>query len=319
MGLSPALVAKKFGILVFCSFYASFLSWAPDERFKDFENYLNYTDSSSFLFLSSYSKGVLEVLGNEPVWLFLNIFLSQFFESEYVVRSIIFLSSFFVSYFAIRSRPSSIFILCIFLLFPGFIKNYLIHLRQGAAIAVFMIGWGVANKGVKWTFILISPLVHSSFFFIVFLMIFNYFLKRQKFAFDFVVVINILAALFVGFGMGSAASILGARQASADDLSVSDGSGLGFILWLILLCVMATSGRNFVRKFYFQISIIIFYISTYWISSKSARIFESGVLLVFLTAIDLPGWRRSFFLGIIISVSIISWLSVIDSPGWGFI
>ena len=90
-------------------------------------------------------------------------------------------------------------------------------------------------------------------------------------------------------------------------------------IWLLIFLIWLTEGRKFLYKFSFQSGIIIFYLSTYWLIEVTARIFESGILLILIASLNLTGVRRLVFCFLIIVFSLALWISNLFQPGLGFV
>jgi len=162
----PSLVYRLI-TLVLAFAYGSILASLPLDVFKDRANYMRYAASSWDIFGSYWSHGTVVALANEPVWLLLNSFLANFLSAETVLRIIIFVPAVVVARFVLLQSPKDFVWLLLFLIFPQVIKNYIIHLRQGEAIAVFLVGWSIQSKPWRWMLMGIAPFIHSSFFLIL--------------------------------------------------------------------------------------------------------------------------------------------------------
>jgi len=147
--------------------YSGTLSQIPTELYKDFGNYLIYAEGSWPRLQRMLNQGVLPTLANEPVWLLLNSIMGSFLEPETVVRTMIFVSGSVVAWLALRRRPEHFVWLLIFLLIPTVLKNHVLHLRQGVAIAVFSWVWFSPNRIVSAILMALTPFIHASFFFIL--------------------------------------------------------------------------------------------------------------------------------------------------------
>jgi hypothetical protein len=112
--------------------------------------------------------------------------------------------------------------------------------------------------------------------------------------------------------------VLGARQAAQYDFHMTEVSGLGFVLWFVIFVLWVFEGRSFLREHVFETGMIVFYLSTYWLIEVTARIFESGMLLVLLAGLALPGWRRLGFLAVIVAYGSATWLLRTGQPAMGF-
>lgn len=309
----------RLAMLALSLLYGFVLSQLPDIQFKDFSNYLVYGDSS-WLIASRYAEGgLLHLLSNEPVWLLMNAGLELFLEPETVVRTIIFLGGSSIAWLIFTHYPQHFIWLILFLLLPQVVKNYLIHLRQGAAIAIFLWGWFAPQRIARLVLLILTPFIHASFFFIIVLLSLTWFLRKIRFAADLRTIAYIAIAISVGLSLGFLAQLFEARQSATYAFVRTDVSGLGFALWLMVCLTMLSAGNRWLREHSFETSIVIFYLATYWLIEVTARIFEGGLMLVLLAGLALPGWRRQLFLGLVIGAGIFSWSLRIGTPGLGFV
>ena len=304
--------------LVFALAYSLALCQIPDTSFMDFQNYLNYVEHSSLWLSLNLCNGLLVVFSNEPVWLLLNSVLAQVFDPQIVVRIIIFFSAFSVAWLILRHHPKHFVWLILFLFLPQIITNYLNNLRQGAAIAIFLWGWYSVSRPWRWLLLGIAPLVHASFFFILVLLWLTWALKAIRFDPLLRAMAFVAVGIIAGFGTGWLAQAVGARQAGVYDFQRPDVSGLGFLLWSIILVVFFTAKRIYLRKYAFETGVILFYLSTYWLFGITARIFESGLVLVLIAGLMLPGWRKQVFLAVVLGSGMLQWILRLGQPALGF-
>jgi hypothetical protein len=304
---------KTYDVFAFvvAAVYAIVLASLPLLEFRDRANYLIYGYASDLILQRNLAQGITTVLSNEPVWLLINIILASFLSPEQIIQVIIAFSAFIVSWITLRTRPRQFVWLLVFLLFPSVVKNYIIHLRQGLAIAIFMIGLLVIKPRIlSWLFIGITPFIHASFFFVVGLL----FLSRasRRLRLDSYLSIILFAAITIGIvgALEWVASGLGARQASEYELRGGVVvSGVNFVFWLIMLLLMVIQGRTFLRQHRFVISSIIFYLGTYFFTPITARVFESTLLLVLVSGLDLTGWRGHTFRFAVLGYGALQWAS----------
>lgn len=313
------LLSKKYFLpLFFAFFYAYILAQLPDNSFKDFNNYLIYAESSWLILLQNLNGGLLAFLANEPLWLIINSGLALSFGSENVVRTIIFFSAASTAFFVLNKYPKYFILLVVILLLSQIIKNYLIHIRQGLAIAVFLGGWLAANKNSRWVLMGLTPFIHTSFIFILLLL----FLARLLRAIRFTPILNstffIVAGIAISQLLRLAAEMLGARQAGEYAFVQAEVSGAAFFLWLVIACIMLTAHKFWQREHIFEIGIVFFYLATYWLIEVTARIFESGLIVVLLAGLSLSGWRRPVFFGTVLCAGGLSWILSFDLPSLGF-
>lgn len=318
-GIVPIKPSLNYQLLVFALAvaYGGLLSSLPLDIFKDRANYLIYAEHSWQILERYRDAGPLAVLANEPLWLLLNTALGAVFSPQITLRTIIFVPATLVAWLVLRQDQRQFIWLLLFLLLPQVIKNHIIHLRQGVAIAVFFAGWFVRWQPIRWILIAAAPFIHSSFFFVLFLLIIVKLMRRLRLAADFRTLLTAGAAVSVGDAYELAGS-LGARQAELYTAPAEAISGFGFAFWALGFIVMYLQGREFLRQYAFEVSTIVFFLGTYFFSPVTGRIFESTVLLVLLSGLRLTGWRYLAFIGLFMIYMLQLWLMRIGQPGFGW-
>ena len=309
---------QRFSILCISIAYGYVMSQLPDIEFHDFYNYLGYADNSLIILLRNFQNGIAAFLSNEPVWLIINAGLRMQLGTEAVVRTIIFFSAFSFAWLVLRHHPKQFIWLILFLFLPQVIKNYLIHLRQGVAIAIFLWGWFSVKGYLRWLLIGLAPFIHASFFFILFLLALTQILRILRFASGLKAITYGSAGLVVALSMGALAELVAARQGEFYTFAQSGGSGLGFLLWVLILILMISTGKTWLRKHAFECGLVIFYIVNYWLNEVSGRIFESGLIVVLIACLSLPGWKKYTFLVLVISTGALTWFLRTWQPAFGF-
>jgi hypothetical protein len=216
-------------MLFIALFYGLGLSVLPVDAFVDRDNYLIYASSSLQIFSRYLDYGFWTVLFNEPIWLATNMFLGILLSPENVLRVIIFFSASVTAYLVLRHEAKYFIILMLILFLPQVIKNNIIHLRQGLAIAVFLCGWFSARQNVRYAFFTFACLIHSSFFIIIFLIAINHFLIRFRLGVEIRAIVVFIGGIFVGFFGLWLAGLLGARQADQYTGSLCEWVGVCFL------------------------------------------------------------------------------------------
>ena len=308
----------SFMIVLIALVYGGILAGLPLEVFKDRGNYLVYADYSFLLLLEYFSKGVITGLANEPVWLLINAGLSLFFDPETTLRIIIGMPASTVAYLILRADPKNFIWLLLFLLLPQIIKNHIVHLRQGFAISIFLLGWFSNSRPLCWFLWLLTPFIHAAFFIVLALLTLTKIASKFWLATDFRNALVVVAGLSVGVSLASIAQYLGARQALIYDFTIGQVSGLGFLFWMMVLIVLISQGRSFMRQHAFAIGTIVFYLSTYFLIEVTGRIFESTILILLLTGLQMSRWRRIIFISMIMSYEILSYVLRLNQPWLGF-
>lgn len=306
--------------LVFALLYATILASLPLDVFKDRENYLNYAVRSDLILAGYAAVGWKTVLANEPAWLLFNIGLASFVTPETTVRTVIFVSALLVSFTLLRKNwQNALWMIC-FLLGPQIIKDFIIHLRQGLALAIFMLGFYAGPRWLRIGLMGIAGLIHSSFLVVAAIGTIAWTTNALRFPPLLRVLMFLASCTFLGFLLEPLAGNLGARQGERYLQIALDVSGLGFLLWLFVLILFLSQGKNFIRGKSFAIGILSFYILAYFLTPVSARVFESGILIVLTAGVALGGWRRQAFLGVILLYLLLMYLMRLDQPwlGWSY-
>lgn len=300
--------------------YAGFLASLPLDVFKDRGNYLTYALAAPLILERYISGGLLTVLANEPVWLLLNSFLGVFFPPEIVVRLLIFFPAAIVARLIIQHRRGWIGWALLFLFFPAVIKNHIIHLRQGVAIALFLLGWYARRRRWRWMLWLLTPFIHAAFFFVLAIYALVYMARILHLAADLRTFAILCSAIALSLSLPWWASITGARQAFEYNLREVTVSGRGFLFWLFILTIFFSQGRLFLRRHSFEVAMLVFYLGTYFLGAISARIYESALPLVLLSGLYLEKRRRIIFLAGIAGLMILDYVLRLGQPwlGWGF-
>lgn len=291
----------------------------PMEGILDRSNYLIYAEFSDVIFLRYFSEGYMSALFNEPIWLGFNAFLRLFFDSEKTLLIIIFFMSFISAYLVLKVSKKNLFFLLFLLVFPQVLSKYIVHIRQGLAISFFLIGWFSLRIKLRWLFFLITPFIHSSFFFVIFIYVFVDFLRKTKLDFDVKIVLVAAFSVVSAFGMSFLARFLGARQGNIYNFEMTSVSGYNFVFWFGILCIYYFQGKKFREDNFFVISVTVFYLSTYFLSDVTSRVFENIIIVVFLAGLGLSSWRRMVFMIVVFLYFSLSWYISAGQPflGWG--
>lgn len=297
------------------------LAFPVDDTIIDRGNYLNYAAYSSDVIERYSSIGILNVIFNEPIWLFLNISLSSFLSPENVVRVFICLSSWVGFYICLKNNPKHIFLMVLIFLFPQVMKNYVIHLRQGVAITFFIIAYYRDEGLLRRAIFMATPFIHLSFFFVILIYGLSLLLSRIKFSRDLSAVVVISAGIIIAFSLKFIATFVGSRQANEYEFTSTNVSGVAFLFWGVFFILYWLQGKDFCRKYSFQVLGILFYLSTYFFIEVTARIFESYILLVLIACCYLTQYRKLFFTAVLVIFIAFTYISRLGLPyiGWGVV
>lgn len=298
--------------------YGAVLASLPVGAFKDRENYLVYAQDSLTILGRHWESGPLAGMVNEPLWLLINSTLSVWLSPEWVLRVLIFVPAASVAWIVLRRGPQHFIWLLLILFVPQVMKNYVVHLRQGVAIALFLGGWFSSNRSARWLCLAATPFIHASFFFILAMVALTRVARLIRLGADLRIVLFAAAGAVIGGGLGWLAHVFGARQAQEYSFTAADVSGLGFVLWSVVLAVICLQGASFIRRYTFEIGVIAFYLGTYFLVEVTARVFESGLILVLLAGFDLTSWRRQAFLALVLFYVSFQWVLRVGQPWMGF-
>lgn len=299
--------------IAFSISYALVLAELPIDKFIDRDNYLNYTSFSLLMLEHHLSSGFFTLLQNEPVWLLINIFLGFVAGEVTALKIIIFSSSLVFSFSIIRigkADPKFLIFAIFICLFPQVLKNYIIHLRQGVAIALCM--YALTSNSVlgRRIGILIAPFIHSSYFFLLQNFVLTWYLKKKKSyskkrAFwIFLIITSALAILLVLF-----LGVSEARQSELYKEGIEPRTGLAFLFWLIILVIFLVDGSTFRERNFFSIAALVSYLMLYFFFDPIARIFESALPLVLVAGYQLSKYKRRLFLIMFAVLFIYQWLA----------
>lgn len=318
MSMKRTFTLKTF-LLLGALFYATYLAMLPIDGYVDRDNYLQYVQNSEFLLSSNFGESYLYLFSNEPLWLLINQVVGSFLSPEDGVRVLIFFSA-FVFYFASgkeifvnRSDLIRLWVVFLFVIFsPQILKNFIIHLRQGVALAVFFLLAG-SDKTLKRNvfFALLAAQIHSSFYFLFFILFGLYFFDRIGFG-SRKSLMATCAAILVVAPLASLASVFfEARQSLlVEDLIAA--SGAAFIFWLAVIAVLFVA---FLKnkaysddwRFCFAVCAILLYLSLYYSFTYSGRIFESCLPLVAISFLSLPYHRLKILLAMLSVLFLYQW------------
>lgn len=286
--------SSKLIVLVISLVYAIVLATLPSTQ-VDWMNYLNYANNSAEIFRRNMEEGIIKSLVNEPLWLLINVFLRYFLPPDRVVQFIAFFSAFLFAYKFLQTNYQKLFWLVLFLFMPQVFKNFILHVRQGLAISLFLCGYLSTNKRIRDICLIAAPFVHASFFFIWVLILLEKMARRVHFAIDLRLLYSSICSIVLGLGGLRIAALLGARQGyEYPTIGSQMETGLGFIFWFYILMLMILQGKSYIEKHSISISGIMLYLGMYFFSPIAARVFESILPLVFLSLLKLNDWRKFY-------------------------
>jgi hypothetical protein len=261
----------------------------------DRENYIKKSIVAEILILKYFKQGFLKLISNEPLYLYLNYLLVQFYDPKQVIKIIIFFSSFLTSFLVLKNNPKYFFILILFLFFPSLIFKFITHIRQGLAISIFLLGWFTVSKSLRSFLFILSVFIHSSFFIVLLIYYLGLIYEKLRLSISLKIITTVIFGILFSFSIKYIVEFFGARQAESFLFEIGNVSGLGFVLWSFILWIYLMQGNNFIKKHNFVLVNIIFYLSTYFFLDFTIRVFESILIIILLASLDLTAWRKQIF------------------------
>lgn len=279
--------------------YAYFLAFLlPIDAFKDRENYLVYAADAGSAMARYLDSGILSFLVNEPVFLLANYLLSLVLGPEAVLSLLIFGFAFLFAFSMLGYNRKLIFWLLIALLLPQVLKNHVVQLRQGYAVALFTYAWLYLGGPKKWFLIALTPFIHASFFIV------GCFLAVYWFAFWIRLKFDLKSTVFFAISVSSAfliffvADMLGSRHAirySGFDLNVS---GSAFVFWSLVFAIFCFQSREWYERHSFAALFVLVYLGMYFTFPLSGRVFESVLPLVLIAGFSTRGYYQYAFVSL---------------------
>ncbi|AHI30140.1 hypothetical protein [Marinobacter similis] len=318
MDTSHKLDASRLAV-VLSFFYAYILAFVlPIAAFKDRENYLVYAADAGSAMARYFDAGILAFLVNEPVFLLANYVLSLFMGPESVLSLLIFSFAFLFAYSMLGFNRKLIFLLLIALLLPQILKNHVVQLRQGYAVAIFTYAWLYLGRSKKWFMIGLTPFIHASFFIVGCFLVVFWFSSWARMKFDLKATVFFAISVFSVFLIFFVADLFGSRHAlrySGFDLNVS---GSAFLFWSLVFAIFCFQSREWYAKHSFAALFVLVYLGMYFTFPLSGRVFESVLPIVLIAGFSTRGYYRYAFIGLFLMYSLIQIYIGLGQPLLGF-
>lgn len=280
-------------IFFLCIIQISLISFFYEQVSVDKVNYINYADESSDILIYLLEGNLYQLLINEPVWLIINILLAYITDIEFVPLYIGLLSYLISVLFVIKKVDKKyIFIILLLFFMPQIYKSFLIHLRQGLGVSIYLMAFLVEKKRNKLFLIFFSGLIHNSFIPIFFVHAMYEFLLR-KFSARSVIALSLIPIFIIAFYLFDILRALGFRQNNYYENVILNNSGIGFLFWFIIFIIFLLNRLTILRKNLICIIPLGVYLIFYFINPVASRLFESYIILIISSLIYLP--KSKFF------------------------
>lgn len=299
--------------------YAYFLAFVlPVDAFKDRDNYLVYAADSGTVMAGYLDSGILTFLVNEPLFLFANYLLSLFMGPEAVLSLLVFGFAFLFAYSMLGYNRKLIFLLLIALLLPQVLKNHVVQLRQGYAVALFTYAWLYLDGSKKLFVIALTPFIHASFFIVGCFLVVYWFSIWVRFKFDFRSAVFFSISAVSVFLIFFVADLLGSRQATRYSVTDLNVSGIAFAFWGLVFLIFCLQPREWYEKHAFAALFVLVYLGMYFTSPLSGRVFESVLPLVLIAGFSTRGYYQYAFISLFLVYFLGQIYLASEQPLFGF-
>jgi hypothetical protein len=314
-------VGSRFGPIALCIalafVFALILSNREIPAALDDESYLTYAEVSREILDQKLQDSVIAFAFGEPLWLLINSSLTFFFDEELVVRIIIFCSALAAFISVARLVHWSAVLCAAFFLLPMALTPHVTHLRQGTAIALFLMFFAFAQKRLLFG-TLLAAAIHSSFIplFILFsadrIMVFReIFARASKWK---LFVVWICLVFITPILLREILGWVGDRRIDEYGYGIEkSATGLGFGLWAIFGVVLYF-GREGVGNFHGRIAIAIvtIYLGWYFFIEIGSRLLVAALIFVWLAGNELKAVYRKVFFALWAMASAYAWMNQMD-------
>lgn len=297
-------IFNKLLMIFIAVLYFLSVSFLPFDYFRDRDVYLSFYALHSDFIFNSFNG--IALFSNEPLFLQINMVLSNYLSPYYVVESFVCFVIFSIMFFLVKESKNLICFL--FGLILLFFCNYLFHLqfvvlRQAIAtiICVYAILIFESNYKILLLFF-IASFIHSSFFlytilFIIYMMSLRINYEKAGYLISFAFSLVLSASIFV------VGKFLGVRQVdeSGGDGGLSVGGGAFLLYSMVLIYLLFFFEVKKDKLYHLAIIFLINYLTMYFLTPIAGRLMSTNFLIVLLLIIRNDKIYNYFFL-IILSV-----------------
>ena len=280
------LILSKIYNFLLSIFIIYLLLLLPSDLLWDRENYLNYAENSD-LILSSYDS-FFQLMFNDYFFLKINHFMSYFFTPINVINfflvSSLSLYFYLISKYSINSLCFTIGIFLSILIVP-ILHLEVVAIRQFMATIVALFALSFFNNRNKILILLIiSALIHSSFFVFLVLFIFDSFIA-DKFHKNKRFILNLLFIVFLASTYIIIGQILGVRQVELYSSYTGDVGGgsffIAFVMFIYLFFYYGSVNNKYLYAFVLN-GIVLFMVFYFTANVSVSARFLSSVFPAFI-------------------------------------
>lgn len=274
---------------------------------KDRENYLYAVVGYQEIFERYLSYGPSYLFLNEPFYIAFFYLFDHILIGPPEIRlgfivSLVFYLSFYI---VIKNNIINKYYLLLLIIFPELLINYVVTLRVGFALLLFLFGYYSNSRALKWVFFGLAIFTHSIFIFLVAIIFISDVIYKANKGYKKLpaLIYFLIAALFylALCVLADYLDLLSLRQAEtykiAFDMYRGSGYGLIFVTSIFLL-LLSEDGRNYTVNF--SLIILGFYIAGYYLFPPIARFFEAGSIFVIISGLYLKKPIKNYYFCILI-------------------
>lgn len=283
---------------------------------KDRGQYNIYAYGSNYYWGQYRSQGIITLLTNEPIFLILNQLLNLFFKSIFIVQLYIVVSYSLTAFLVSKQLGYSLYPVVLYSAIPQGLKNNIMQIRQGLGISIYLLGFQAKNKYVRLLRFL-APFIHTSMLFFVVVEGYEYCMDKMKISRHVRLIIFTGVSVLIAALLPIATSIIGDRRAMEYSFSSDQSaSGLSFIFWIVFFVIFYIySDKN--QYTTFSAYGIVFYLSTYFLTDISARVFESFLPFILISVLKQSNKIYKLILILLLLVfSALGWYTNHGIIGW---
>lgn len=293
LGIFPAL------ILIFALVFIDNILFIPVDKINDRLNYFEYILYSKEIFFGALLTPFPAFLFEEPIFKLIMLGLSLLgFSPDITIRILVFLMLFTTIKIFIKKTKISYFWIFVIFFSPVVMVNYIMTIRQGLATTLFLYSiFNIKNIKYKYFVFILLPFIHYSFY----LVLIFYFLSNLKFLQIFnklkiyLFSVSFISVIFSIFILKIISLFSQAKMAEDYELINNSVLGFGLLFWSIILLLFLFEGKYFILNNVFELSILIFYISSVAIFNPFSRILQTASILILMSGFKLTSIRLIFF------------------------
>ena len=257
----------------------------------------------------------LPILFQEPLYRVIVYWLGIFFSPQSVALILIGISASLSIGVLYKARPDLLPLIILVFLLPQFMGKYIAHIRQGIAIAIFLVLYFYYKRSLI-TSCFIAGLAHISFF-IALPILFVIKITPKKRTYALLLTVGFfLSALFFFYQdiFRQLVFYLNIRQGQNYSFTSDNVSGLGFLYWFGIYIFFYMQKRLSESRT-LSMNIIGLYCASYLFVNFLSRLLESFLPMIF---IELKSLNTKVCYLALIFYLVVSWNGRLSSPLLGF-